>query len=148
MPTRFAIANGNWSNTAIWDSNSLPTSADDVHANGFTVNIDQNINVLTLRNTASPVALVSQSIPTMTANNLPSGLCFGGGGSFTSTGLFNAFDQNTSTTFTNGFAGTTLSPPGTVGYQFTTGHLKEVMMELHIQLLILFLAHRHQHTQV
>lgn len=52
MAVRWAVANGNWSNTATWDGGTLPTSADDVHANGQTVTIDQNITVLTLRTTA------------------------------------------------------------------------------------------------
>jgi hypothetical protein len=50
MAVRWAIANGNWSNSAIWNGGlGLPTAADDVAANGFTVIIDQNITVLSLR---------------------------------------------------------------------------------------------------
>lgn len=47
-----AVANGNWSNTATWDGGILPTSADDVFANGFTVTIDGTFTVLTIRNTS------------------------------------------------------------------------------------------------
>ena len=47
-----AIANGNWSNTSTWFGDVLPTSADDVFANGFTVTIDGSFTVLSIRNTA------------------------------------------------------------------------------------------------
>ena len=53
MPDRFAVANGNWSNTATWNGGTLPTSADDVYSNTFTVTIDQDITVLSLRNAAA-----------------------------------------------------------------------------------------------
>lgn len=51
MATRWAVATGNWSNTATWDGGTLPTSADDVFADGKTVTIDQNVTVLSLRTT-------------------------------------------------------------------------------------------------
>ena len=57
MATRYAVANGNWSNTATWDGGTLPTSADDVHANNRTVTIDQNVTVLSLRTTAGGAAV-------------------------------------------------------------------------------------------
>ena len=47
-----AVATGNWSNTATWSGGVLPTSADDVFANGFTVTIDGTFTVLTIRNTS------------------------------------------------------------------------------------------------
>lgn len=47
-----AVANGNWSNTATWDGGILPTSADDVFANGFTVTINGTFTVLSIRNTS------------------------------------------------------------------------------------------------
>ena len=52
MANRYAVASGNWSNPSIWDGGTLPTSADDVRANGFTVTIDINISVLSIRTTA------------------------------------------------------------------------------------------------
>jgi hypothetical protein len=48
MAIRYAVANGNWSNTATWNGGTLPTSADDVFANGFVVTINQNVTVLSL----------------------------------------------------------------------------------------------------
>lgn len=53
MATRWAVATGNWSNPAIWNGGTLPTSSDDVYSNTFTVTIDQSVTVLSLRNTAT-----------------------------------------------------------------------------------------------
>ena len=53
MAIRYAVATGNWSSTATWNGGTLPTSADDVYANNFTVTIDQNVTVLSLNNTAT-----------------------------------------------------------------------------------------------
>lgn len=52
MPARKATASGKWSQS-IWDV--TPGVGDDVFANGFTVEIDQNINVGSLRTTVSGV---------------------------------------------------------------------------------------------
>jgi hypothetical protein len=57
MALRYAVANGNWSSTATWNGGTLPTSADDVYANNFTVTVDQNVTVLSLRNTAGAPAV-------------------------------------------------------------------------------------------
>ena len=53
MAIRYAVANGNWSSTATWNGGTLPTSADDVYSNNFTVTLNQNVNVLSLQNTAT-----------------------------------------------------------------------------------------------
>lgn len=50
MAVRYAIATGNWSNTAIWNGGTLPTAADDVYANNQTVTVDVNPTVLSIRN--------------------------------------------------------------------------------------------------
>jgi hypothetical protein len=57
MALRYAVATGNWSDTATWNGGTLPTSADDVYANNFTVTVDQNVTVLSLRNTAGSPAV-------------------------------------------------------------------------------------------
>jgi hypothetical protein len=49
----YAITNGNWSAGATWNTGVVPTSADDVFTNNFTVNMDVNATVISLRNTAS-----------------------------------------------------------------------------------------------
>lgn len=54
MATRYAVANGNWSDVATWDGGaSLPGIDDIVYFNNFTVTQDQNITVGALKNTAS-----------------------------------------------------------------------------------------------
>ena len=67
MANRYAVASGNWSNTATWNGGTLPTSADDVRPNGFNVTIDQNITVLSLRNDASAPAVAGGTF-TLTGN--------------------------------------------------------------------------------
>jgi len=47
-----AIKNGNWSDTTVWNTGALPTSADDVFANTFTVTVDGTYTVLSIRNTS------------------------------------------------------------------------------------------------
>jgi hypothetical protein len=71
MALRVAVANGNWSNPAIWNNGVLPVSGDVVASNGFTVTIDQNVNVDLLTNTVqSPVIITAN----MTSNTTPSGI--------------------------------------------------------------------------
>jgi hypothetical protein len=67
MANRYAVANGNWSNTAIWDGGTLPGAADIVRPNGFAVTIDQNITVTALRNDASAPAVAGGTF-TLTGN--------------------------------------------------------------------------------
>ena len=52
MANRYAVATGNWSNTAIWDGGTLPGAGDVVRPNGFTVTIDQDITVQELTDNA------------------------------------------------------------------------------------------------
>ena len=47
-----AVANGNWNTGATWNTGTVPTAADDVYSNTFTVNVDVSFTVLTLRSTA------------------------------------------------------------------------------------------------
>jgi len=44
-----AVKTGNWSDPTVWNTGTLPTSADDVYSNGFNVTIDQNVTVLSIR---------------------------------------------------------------------------------------------------
>ena len=57
MANRYAVASGNWSNTATWNGGTLPGAADIVRPNGFAVTIDQDISVTALRNDASAPAV-------------------------------------------------------------------------------------------
>lgn len=53
MANVYATKNGNWSDTTVWNTGALPTNADDVYANNFTVTIDQTVNVLSIRTTSA-----------------------------------------------------------------------------------------------
>ena len=123
-----AIANGNWSNLAIWQDDSLgyfanstvlPTSIDDVYANNFTVTIDGTRNAFTIRNTAftPPTNLGAMSIPQMSSNTTPSGAAAASsviGGQV----AWLAFDRNTGT-----FWQSNTSNTGWLSYQFPTGRI-------------------------
>ena len=61
MANRYAVATGNWSNTATWDGGTLPQAGDVVRPNGFVVTIDQNITVSELTNNASAPAVAGGS---------------------------------------------------------------------------------------
>jgi hypothetical protein len=52
MANVYAIKSGNWSDPTVWNTGTLPTSSDDVRSGTFTVTVDQNVAVLSLRNTA------------------------------------------------------------------------------------------------
>jgi hypothetical protein len=76
MALRYAVANGNWSNTATWDGGTLPTAADDVFSNNFTVTIDGTFTVLSIRNT------LNAALPTILAGGQ---FRFANGGNLTCT---------------------------------------------------------------
>lgn len=70
MATRYAVATGNWSNTAIWDGGTLPQPGDDVYANGFTVTVDvTTIDVNFITTNVNPVTLIGGGGFTITAAN-------------------------------------------------------------------------------
>ena len=58
MALRYAVASGNWSNTATWDGGTLPTAADTVFANSFTVTIDGTFTVVAITNIANTTPLI------------------------------------------------------------------------------------------
>ena len=115
MATRFATASGVWSNTAIWDGGTLPTSADTIHPNGFTVTIDTDIDIASLNNNISPVYLPGMPIPKMTGNTVPSGTV--NAGSDTSN-AWKGFDQ-AAPTFWAGTGVAAVNSTAWLSYQFT-----------------------------
>jgi hypothetical protein len=50
MANVYAVKTGNWSDTTVWNTGALPTSADDVFSNTYTVTIDINASALTIGN--------------------------------------------------------------------------------------------------
>jgi hypothetical protein len=59
MAEKYPLANGNWSNAANWNGGTKPAPGDDVHANNFTVTIDENVTVNRLLGTAGAVAVAN-----------------------------------------------------------------------------------------
>ncbi len=115
MPTRWAIANGNWSNTATWNSGSIlgiPTASDDTFSNTFTVNIDQSFQVLTLNSTARARDIAT---PLMTSNNTPSPYVAAASSVYAGDVAFYAFDRN------NGNYFGTAGPTGWLSMDFGSG---------------------------
>jgi hypothetical protein len=111
MALRYAVATGNWSNTATWDGGTLPTIGDDVRANGFTVTIDQDINVERISTVASSPAVAGGSFVISTNQNLTCDIYAGTTNCLTSTAGM------TVNIVGNVYGGTSLN--GTSGISFT-----------------------------
>jgi len=115
MANKFAIASGNWNNSAIWNDGVVPTIGDDVWANSFNVTLNQDVDVKSLRSNISPLVLPFNPIPLMTDNTSPSGTASAG---TNDVNAFNVFDQDAATSWTSvGGLGTT----AWVAYQLTSG---------------------------
>jgi hypothetical protein len=89
MANYFAIKSGNWDDTTVWDSGIIPTSADVVYTNGFTVTINSDLDVNQLRSGSNNGQLPNMIVPVMTSNNTPSGVA---SASANNTTAFNAFN--------------------------------------------------------
>lgn len=50
MANVYAVKTGNWSDTTVWNTGALPTSADVVYSNNYTVTIDTSPTILGLTN--------------------------------------------------------------------------------------------------
>ena len=68
---RVAIADGNWSNPATWNDNSIPESRDIVALNGRQITLDQNVSIFGFFNN---VQTAINSFKSLTFNNLPEGI--------------------------------------------------------------------------
>ena len=62
MPNRWAVADGNWSDSAIWSGSLIPTAADDVFTNNRVVILNQDITVSSIRNVATGSAVAGGRI--------------------------------------------------------------------------------------
>ena len=110
MATRFAVKSGDWNDPTLWDNGAFPVTGDIVYPNGFSVNINTDINVSFLSNYLSNVYLPNMEIPAMTSNTAPSGVVNASGGTTTA---YYAFDQNGSTLWNSG-----VNNSGWISYQF------------------------------
>lgn len=53
MAIKYAVKSGNWSDSTVWNSGTLPTSTDDVYPNTFTVTVDGNYTANMISNRAT-----------------------------------------------------------------------------------------------
>lgn len=119
MALRVAVASGNWSNSATWYLGVKPTAGDIVAANGFTVTIDENINVDSLTNTtANPVSI----IPLMTGATTPSGTVVASSQEPSTYVAWKAFDGNTAQ-FNSWNNNRSYTGVETLEYQFPTARI-------------------------
>jgi len=70
MALKYPLANGNWSTAANWNGGTLPIPGDDVRANGFTVTIDQDIDVLQISTVALAPAAAGGGFSVTTNRNI------------------------------------------------------------------------------
>jgi hypothetical protein len=59
MANVYAVKNGNWSDVTVWNTGALPTTADDVYADGRLIYIDINTRVLSISNGTRPGGTVN-----------------------------------------------------------------------------------------
>ncbi len=62
MADKWPLANGNWSDSANWNGGTLPLAGDDVYLDGRTIVLDQDITVLSLRNTQRSGGTIGGSV--------------------------------------------------------------------------------------
>jgi len=70
MAIKWAVATGNWSSTTTWNDGVLPDVGDEVFSNGFTVTIDQDINVNKITHSASSNTVAGGGFNLSTIRNL------------------------------------------------------------------------------
>jgi hypothetical protein len=70
MALKYPSANGNWSNAANWNGGTVPVPGDDVRANGFTVTIDVDIDVLQISTVALAPAAAGGTFSVTTNRNI------------------------------------------------------------------------------
>ena len=119
MAIRFAKQNGNWSSASTWDGGlTSPTAGDDVYPNGFTVTLDQDVNVGCLNGGTCPQGVPLSPIPNMTNNTTPAGVgqAFAVQNNATAWVVFKKPTPNFSiNTWTSG-----VTNSGQLGFQFNT----------------------------
>jgi hypothetical protein len=78
MANVYATKSGNWSDTTVWNTLALPTVNDDVFANNFTVTVDIDTRVLSIRTTAAAPAVAGGSFRMNNAISLSANVIAGG----------------------------------------------------------------------
>lgn len=82
MAVKYAVASGNWSNPATWNGGVKPSTGDSVHANGYSVSIDEDVNLGSsgmISNRANSPAIDGGSFSVVgTTRNITSNLQAGG----------------------------------------------------------------------
>jgi hypothetical protein len=109
MANVYATKNGNWSDTTVWNTGSLPTASDDVFANNFTVTINQNINVLSIRTTSDTGINAGGRFDLNSGFNVNADIRAGGTGSSQAC-LYITFNSPSTATITGNIFGSSATP--------------------------------------
>jgi hypothetical protein len=118
MPTRWAVINGDNNNVSTWNDGGtlgLPTSADSVFTNGFTVNMVADATYISMSNSARARDIAT---PAMTANNAPSPFVAAASSILAGSDAFRAFDRVYTTS--TGWATATNTTTGWLSMDFGT----------------------------
>lgn len=125
MATRWAISSGDNNQTSTWNDGAtlgLPTSADDVFTNGFTVNMVANATYISMNNSARSRDIAT---PLMTGYTTPQGTAISSGDNGLSA-AWRAFNRNTTSATDQRWQSTT-NNAGWVGFQFNNGLTAKVI---------------------
>lgn len=121
MAIRIAKQIGTWSDVNTWDDGStLPQAGDDVYLNGFNITVDQNVTVLSIRNSITPIGVPLSIIPDMTGKTTPIGV----GQAFANQNDANAWlSFRKPGTLPNTVGWSASSRPAAIGYLYDTSKI-------------------------
>lgn len=97
MANVYAVSAGNWSTPARWNTGSLPTSADDVYANGFAITIDQDITVVSIQTRSNTGIAAGGSFTASTSRTINASIYAGTTSCLTLSGTSLTFNVNAPT---------------------------------------------------
>lgn len=78
MAIRYAVSSSTWSNLNTWDGGTLPSTSDDVYADGYTINIDQDITVISINTTQRSGGIVGGAFTVDTNRTINANIQAGG----------------------------------------------------------------------
>lgn len=134
MANVYATKTGNWSDVTVWNTGALPTAADDVRSNGFTVTINQDITVISINNTASTPAVAGGGF-TVSTNNLTinANINYGGVAVLTASqsGTLTIVGNFSGTPTSGGVSGTNFTSTGTINI---TGNVTAISANTNISI--------------